>query len=152
MDKRSSFGGSNISQDYTCVGKPSHKINLDLNFQSYVKDKLKSSRSSGKLSKNLPANKKSYIEKYGSRTDKGFGSNTSSSKGRDKSFQKLKENEFRKLLRPLHTIDSIQKGTSFRQGVNINHLNIKDLIEGPINENELFKSFENQNNVESKPK
>lgn len=146
-----SFGSSNISQDYSWVSKNWSKINLDSNFQSYVKDKLKSSKSSGKLSKNFSVNKKSYIDQYSNRIDKGFNSNTSNSKGRDKSFQKLKENEFRKLLRPMQTVDSIQNLSQNKHGININNLHIKDLIDGPIIDNELFKTFES-NSIEWKPK
>lgn len=92
------------------------------------------------------------MEHNSKRAEKGFSSNASNSKGRDQSFQKLKENEFRKLLRPMKTVDCIQSATQSKQGVYINHLNIQDLIDGPIIENELFKTFESQSSAECKPK
>jgi hypothetical protein len=70
---------------------------------------------------------------------KRYRTNKSESKKRTKSFKRIKENEFRKLLRPCQM--SVNSGNS-KPSIDTEKFNINHLIEGPINENVLFKTLE----------
>lgn len=90
LEKRITNRNYNMNQDYSCFTK------------SGIKDKLKGSKSSGKISNvTMPSQSQQKPNKN------RFSANTSTSKKRDKSFKKMKENEFRKLLRPVHTNSTI---------------------------------------------
>ena len=133
LDKRVSFGNYNLSQDYSLVAKNLKKNN-----------KLGNSKSSGKLYKNPSTQKSQCIESYGNRMEKRFSTNSSLSSKRTKSFKRIKENEFRKLLRPIHK-GKVASETKMKSGIDVTKFNIKNLIDGPITDNMLFKTLEDLN-------
>lgn len=122
-----------MSQDYSLVAKNLKKNN-----------KLVNSKSSGKLYKNSSTQKSQCIENYGNRMEKRFSTNSSLSTKRTKSFKRIKENEFRKLLRPIQK-GKVTSETKFKTGIDVTKFNIKNLIDGPITDNMLFKTLEDLN-------
>ena len=134
-----------MSQDYTWQSKAINKANIDSSFQWYLNEKLKNSKSSGKLSKNSAINRQNRIDNFWNKIEKKFYTNTSCSKGREKSNKKTKENEFRKLLRPMHTNQTSHKMTSTQRELNLNQFHIKTIKATPSADNNSNQIFDNQN-------
>ena len=142
LDRKLNLGTPNVSHDYISFSKNLNKSNIDSSFQSYLKDKLKNSRSSEKINKNSGISKPSYIDQYGNKMDKRFNSNTSCSKGREKPVKKLKENEFRKSFRPMHTNKTFEKLYTHQKDLNVNQFHIKLNKDIPTIENSFHQTFD----------
>jgi len=107
------------------------------------KERLKNSRSSGKISKNTTYTNNNYMDKYQNVLDKKYRTNNSNSNSntRTKSFKRIKENEFRKLLRP-DQASEVMSAADKSPRIDTEKFNINNLIEGPIGENNLFRTLE----------